>query len=245
MSNPAFQFYPKQWLGDDKIMLMDWTARAMHLHFMCIAWQQEDFPCSLPNDDKMLRKLAGNPRDWGNIRAQIFNAWVLENDRFVQKGLLREYMKQKAFSESRSNNAKKRVYASAKQVQCIGVCTDDALQSSSSSSNIIVSKDTIVFDDKNGHCPHQEIINLYHKYLPVCPEIVKWTNTRSEHLRARWKEDKERQDLSWWEWFFQEIAKSKFLTGKISTQGKKTFVASLDWIVKPENFTKILEGRYS
>jgi uncharacterized protein YdaU (DUF1376 family) len=135
MKAPAFQFYPKQWLGDDKVMLMDWDARAMHLHLMCVAWQQED-PCSLPDDDDLLRKWVGNPKDWQRIKTQVFRAWKLENSRWIQLGLLREYEKQSKFSESRKSNAfkrwdkidKKESNASAMQVQC----TADALQSSSS-----------------------------------------------------------------------------------------------------------------
>lgn len=97
----------------------------------------------------------------------------------------------------------------------------------------------------NGDCPHQRIIDLYHKHLPMCPQVVQWTPTRAKHLKARWREDKERQDLSWWDDFFQQIAQSKFLTGR--TTDKKTgrpFFAYLAWIVKPENFVKILESLY-
>jgi uncharacterized protein YdaU (DUF1376 family) len=131
MNSPAFQFYVKQWLGDRDVILMDWDARGMHLHFMCIAWQ-EDPPCSLPNNDAYLRKLVGNPRRWSKVKKQIFRAWKLENKRWIQCGLLREYEKQRRFSESRKLNANKRWHhASA----LLGQCETDALQSSSSSSS--------------------------------------------------------------------------------------------------------------
>ncbi len=139
MKSPAFQFYPKQWLGDDKVMLMDWDARAMHLHFMCIAWQQDN-PCTLPNDDEFLRRWVGNPKDWPRLKKQIFRAWKLENNLWIQDGLLREYEKQSKFSESRKLNAFKRwdkverksVDASASAVQC----TADALLLQSSTTTI-------------------------------------------------------------------------------------------------------------
>lgn len=104
MKSPAFQFYPKQYLGDDNVMLMDWDARAMHLHFMCIAWQQEN-PCTLPDDDELLRKWVWNPPDWDRLKKQIFRAWKLKDGYWVQEGLLREYVKQQRFSESRKRNA--------------------------------------------------------------------------------------------------------------------------------------------
>ena len=94
-------------------------------------------------------------------------------------------------------------------------------------------------------CPHQEIIALYHELLPVCPSIRDWTPSRAQALRARWKEDQKRQNLDYWRRFFAYIAESEFLTGRAKTSdGRKPFLASLDWIVKSENFTKIREGRY-
>ena len=58
--------------------------------------------------------------------------------------------------------------------------------------------------------------------------------------RDSWKDDKIRQDLGWWEKFFQEeISQSDFLMGRV-----KDFRANLDWITGPKNFSKILNGTY-
>ncbi len=106
---PAFQFYVKQWLGDDKVLQMDWDARAMHMHLMCIAWQQDD-PCSIPNDEKKLRKWLGNPDDetWARVWPEIQQAWTPVGDRLVQKGLLRQLKKQKKYSARGKENVQKR-----------------------------------------------------------------------------------------------------------------------------------------
>src|SRR5947208_3297321 len=95
MKAPAFQFYPKQWLGDDNVLLMDWDARALHLHYMCIAWQQVP-ACSLPDDDELLHRWANLHPDWDRIKKQVFRAWKLENGRWYQAGLLDQYNRQKA-----------------------------------------------------------------------------------------------------------------------------------------------------
>lgn len=104
---PAFQFYPKQWLGDDKILGMDWDARGMHVHLLCIAWQQSP-PCSLPDDDAALRKWCGNPKRWRKVKDQILSAWKMIDGRWVQEGLLREYEKQRQYSQSRREAAEAR-----------------------------------------------------------------------------------------------------------------------------------------
>lgn len=133
MSTPAFQFYPKQWLGDDKVLLMDWAARGMHMHLMCIAWQQ-DPPCTIPDDDSVLKKWCGNPKQWPKLRDQILRAWKLTDGRWVQEGLLKEYLKQRKYSESRKAGAEARwgkPDARAYEMDSTSI----ALQSSSSSSS--------------------------------------------------------------------------------------------------------------
>ena len=90
-------------------------------------------------------------------------------------------------------------------------------------------------------CPHQEIINLYHEILPMCPQVRDWTSARSTLLRARWNEDKKRQNLDYWKRFFEYVSTCDFLVGK---SGNRPFMADLPWILKAENFAKIREGRY-
>lgn len=94
-------------------------------------------------------------------------------------------------------------------------------------------------------CPHQKIIDLYHQHLPMCPIVRDWTDTRRRMLQTRWKEKKERQSLDWWEAFFMYVAKSDFLTGKLpGRNGGKPFLVDLEWLIKPTNFVKVIEGRY-
>jgi hypothetical protein len=93
-------------------------------------------------------------------------------------------------------------------------------------------------------CPHQEIIALYHEILPTCPRVRDWTPTRAKQLRARWNEDPARQNLDWWSRFFTYIRESDFLMGRTVTLGREPFIASLAWITKSANFTKIREGNY-
>lgn len=102
---PAFQHYVKQWLGDDKVMLMDWDARGVHFHLMNIAWQQEP-PCSIPADDETIRKWVTGLSDkqWVRIKAQVLPAWELRDGRYYQKGLERAFERQKIYSK----NAKSR-----------------------------------------------------------------------------------------------------------------------------------------
>lgn len=94
-------------------------------------------------------------------------------------------------------------------------------------------------------CPHLKIIALYHQILPELPAVVEWTEARKKMLAQRWKEKKERQNLEWWNKYFHIIKASDFLTGKTEGRnGGAPFLADLEWIIRPTNMPKILEGKY-
>jgi len=93
-------------------------------------------------------------------------------------------------------------------------------------------------------CPQKEILSLYRQIIPNGINHLRWDGKRAVAVRCRWREDTKRQSLDWWQGFFEFITKSDFLMGKVSSNDKKPFTISLEWIVKAENFIKIQEGRY-
>lgn len=130
---PAFQFYPRQWLADDKVMLMSWEARAMHMHLICICWQQTP-ACTLPDDDDSIKAWLGHPKDFERLKTEIFRAWKKVGGRWQQDGLLRVYLKQKAYSESRKANASHPHKAYAKHMQSTGTAQEEEDEDEVSSS---------------------------------------------------------------------------------------------------------------
>jgi uncharacterized protein YdaU (DUF1376 family) len=100
------------------------------------------------------------------------------------------------------------------------------------------------YSSADAACPHAEIVALYHELLPASPRMKVWDGTRQANLRARWREDSKRQSLDYWRRFFAHVAASPFLTGQVTSGDRKPFFAALDWLVKPENFAKVIEGRY-
>ena len=103
-------------------------------------------------------------------------------------------------------------------------------------------------------CDHKAVIELYHQNLPTMRRVEVWNETRAGYLRQRWREVAaelaQAQDitasdvLNWWGEFFQSVGKSKFLTGRVNSKDGRAFVADLEWILKPSNFAKIVEGKY-
>jgi hypothetical protein len=78
-------------------------------------------------------------------------------------------------------------------------------------------------------------------WVEVCGHIYKpmrLTKPRETALLARWKSDFGRS-LERWRSFCEKIAQSPFLSGQVGS-----FRADLDWVLKPANTLKILEGKY-
>lgn len=91
-------------------------------------------------------------------------------------------------------------------------------------------------------CPHKEIVALYHEILPMCPKVEVWNKTRAGYLRQRWKES---PSLEEWRAYFEHVSQSKFLTGRVNgSKERPPFVASLEWLIRPENFANVIEGKY-
>ena len=103
-------------------------------------------------------------------------------------------------------------------------------------------------------CNHKAVIELYHENLPTMQRVEVWNETRAGYLRQRWREvaaelAQEKaievgDVLNWWAEFFQSVGKSRFLTGRVNSKDGRAFVADLEWILKPSNFAKIVEGKY-
>jgi hypothetical protein len=103
-------------------------------------------------------------------------------------------------------------------------------------------KDTSLSPEGSGslNCPHSDIIKIYHTVLPMLPQVKDWHDGRQEKLRARWKEDQERQSLSWWQDFFEYVRSCPHLIG----QNNREWKPNLEWLVERKNFVKIIEGNY-
>lgn len=105
-------------------------------------------------------------------------------------------------------------------------------------------------------CPHDKLIALYHELLPTCTRVVEWNVTRQALMRARWREQAvpkgkrpgyttEAAGLDFWRRYLAYVADSAFLTGRAEGRnGGKPFVADLEWLIRPTNFAKVVEGKY-
>ena len=102
-------------------------------------------------------------------------------------------------------------------------------------------------------CPHQQILDLYHELLPELPCMKVWNGTRQQHLAARWRErwksknySTQAEGLAYFRKLFEYIGREcDWLMGRVPGRNDKPFFATLEWIVSPGNFAKIIEGNYA
>lgn len=109
-------------------------------------------------------------------------------------------------------------------------------------------------------CPHVEIINLFAEKLPMLPQpkAELWDGQRAKNLRARWawvltaKKSKgenagqpyatdKASALAWFSRYFAYVAdQCPHLTGN----NDRAWTADLAWLMKSDNFGKVLQGNY-
>lgn len=88
--------------------------------------------------------------------------------------------------------------------------------------------------------PYDELVELYHSVLSDLSPWVKISTARKTALRSRWNTSDNTKSIEWWKDFFEHIKSSNFLMGRT----KPPFNCNLDWILKENNFLKIVEGKY-
>lgn len=91
----------------------------------------------------------------------------------------------------------------------------------------------------------QQLIAAYHRILDDHPKICDWTRSRRRLLRSRIAERNARGEqadrIEFWRTFFEHVSDSDFLCGRASDDDPDPFVADLPWLLRPENFLKVIE----
>lgn len=82
-------FPDSYWAGTRHLTLEEHGA---HLNLMMHAWEQKT--CSLPNDDDRLGRILGiSKARWLKLKPAVMALWILEDDRWTQERLGREWAK--------------------------------------------------------------------------------------------------------------------------------------------------------
>lgn len=104
---PAFQFYPKDFLSDERVRLMSLAERGAYITLICQCWSEG----TIPADVAKMAKVIGTPEApfrklWPAI-ATCFKPATNDATRLVHPRLERELKKQRAFRRRQADNGRK------------------------------------------------------------------------------------------------------------------------------------------
>jgi uncharacterized protein YdaU (DUF1376 family) len=91
-------------------------------------------------------------------------------------------------------------------------------------------------DQQAEHVPCAEIFGAYAKALPELPQLKLKDEARKKAIRSLWRQSKKFQTVDFWDRYFNYVRGIPFLMGMRGI--------GFDWLMKPANFKKVLEGNY-
>jgi hypothetical protein len=93
--------------------------------------------------------------------------------------------------------------------------------------------------------PYAAILDAYHGTLPELRTVRKLTPARQQAIRNAWRGDLIGSDLTKWQDFFAYVRDCcPFLTGRKPGADGRAFQVDLEWLMKPVNLVKVIEGKY-
>lgn len=97
---PAFQFYPRDFLSDERVMVMDSAGRGAYITLLCVCWLEG----SLPTAERAIARLAGcSLNEWKRIRADVLACFYESDGRYYHKRL---ELERKGQAERREQQSK-------------------------------------------------------------------------------------------------------------------------------------------
>lgn len=213
-------------------------------------WQHAKDKCSIQANDAAIAALLAQPRELiADAMKEINNKHMpllkKRGEKWTSRGLEKEAKKQKERRKKAQSSANARwnkdledeqkgseSNANASSEQCL---PSPSPSPSPTPSLEVKEKSTAINGDDAGYL--REI--FIEECCPSLPlPVKKISKTRINAILARFKDLD--QDVSKWREFCKKVAASDFLCGRT----EKPFSCGIDWILKPGNFTKILEGNY-
>lgn len=116
-----------------------------------------------------------------------------------------------------------------KRVEENRVDIEDTIEQSSTSTNTDPK-------DNNNSKFYEDIVKLYNSTCKALPPIKHLTKKRKQSINARLREYGQETVIE----MIKKAGQSYFLSG----QNKQSWTATFDWLFKPNNFIKVLEGNY-
>ena len=174
--SPAFQFYPKDFLADINVVVMNMEERGVYITLLSHLWLQG----SLPNNSKMLQHLCNNPSNWKESWKNIKHCFYSNGNSLFHKRIDEEMKKQKEWKKkcrkgglkSAENRRVKGVKGSSRVVQLPSVQLKGNSSSSSSSSSSSLSSSLSTNKNIKNTYGQDDLDRLFEKWWKRYPKKV-------------------------------------------------------------------------
>jgi hypothetical protein len=235
---PYLPLYVQDFLTDEKLMECSASATGIYIKIICVLHKSEEYGTILlkqkdkQNDNqiknfasKFAKYLPFNTNEIADGISELVTEGVLQidGDKLSQKRMVRD----NALSLVRSNAGKigglKTQFAKANIEP-----TDKAKVEANTENEDEYEIENII--------NYKGVVENYLLYCDKLPRVTMLSEDRKKHIKARFKEFDYDTIID----VIKKTGKSDFLSGKNDTAWKADF----DWIFKPTNFLKILEGKY-
>lgn len=239
-STPFMQLYVGDYLADT----LDLTTEqhGAYLLILMTMWQHD---AKLPNDLAKLARIARmTPAKFRSVWDEISRFFQVEGDKITNPRLTKE--RKKAAEKSSKRAAAGRAGGQAKALKDNEGRLANAMPMPQHSPDTRVQKeeeDTDVSFSGASHRPLDDISKAVHDYNDAAersgwPTVQKMTDARRRALRSRLKDCGGNEG---WKAAMSRAEASDFLCGR-SANPWTGF--GFDWIAKPANFNKLMEGNY-
>lgn len=180
------------------------------------------------------------------VKFVLSRFFEIQDGRYVQPRVEEEIAKFRQNSETNARIAKEREEKRKERARSVHESLGKEHEPPPNQEPITNNQEETLTENPSGPgkpdpCPHQAIVDLYHKTLPELPGIRDLTDKRRTALRSRWKSHPRFQSLDFWRQYFEVVSESDFLMGRIPG---KVWQADFDFLIKSDKFQKIIEGGY-
>lgn len=239
---PAFQFYPADWLTSSKVRLLSLEEKGFYIELLCHLHKgaHRGKLCDengTPYTTEEVSLLMGYPLSLVEIcLTKFLTKKILEVEEGTGIIFQPRMVRDENLRQIRKNCGKlggNPLLVNQKPTTPLNQKPTPSSSSSSSSSIKEIHKESAE--------QAKQTTEAFASFCPSLPQIKKLDKRRISAVFARYAEHKKsfKDFEDFLKGIFQMVEASDFLTGRSSD-----WQASFDWIFKPTNFRKIIEGNY-
>lgn len=222
---PAMPFYVGDWLKCPEVRALPPDYRGLWFDLLCYMWESTERGIMVnPNgrpytDNEIIRMVGLDNQNTGNWLTALLTEGVCyrrEDGAIYSKRMVRDEKIRQIRRESGSKGGNPALL-------------DNQIDNQ---------QDKLLSEDENEiKLDYNNVIELYHTLCPKLSKVAKVSDDRKKHINARLSEF----GLEKFTEVLRLAGESDFLNGKNKTAWKADF----DFIINPNKFIKILEGKYS